>query len=161
MFPLPYRFEVLLRGRLQEIAAQFAAGILQILGEPAIAIKNTIRLGSQELAVEQACSGIRFLISILAIAFGAVLLMKRPWWQNIFVILIAVPLAIFVNAARIAMTGILLIHFYGILEKITPSGQKPEIFADGLSGITMIFVAIIIFFSFLWYLGRVFRRVEI
>ncbi|MCL2743469.1 MAG: exosortase/archaeosortase family protein [Planctomycetaceae bacterium] len=161
MFPLPYRYEVLLRGKLQEMAAQFAAILLQIMREPAIAIKNTIRIGSHELEVAQACSGIRFLISILAIAFGAVLLMRRPWWQNVLVIAMAVPLAIFVNAARIAMTGILLVHFSDILEKIKPAGQNTGVFADEIAGITMIFVAVGIFFSFIWYIGKVFRQVEI
>lgn len=161
MFQLPWRYEVYMRHHLQQFAAQAAAVLLQMLGQPAIAIKNTIRLSTEELAVETACSGIRFLISILAIAFAAILLMRRSWWQNILVILIAPPLALFVNAARIAMTGILIVNFPGFLQSITPQGQSSSVFADEIAGITMIFVAIAIFFTFLWYLGRVFRKVEI
>lgn len=161
MFSLPYRYEQLLRNQLQQVAAQFAAMILQILGEPAIPIKNTIRLSSEELAVDMACSGIRFLISILAIAFAAILLMRRPWWQNIFVLLIAVPLALFVNAARIAMTGILLVHFRGMLESWAGEGQRVSVLADEIAGMSMVVVAIVLFFAFLGYLGKVFKRVEI
>ncbi|MDR1270218.1 MAG: exosortase/archaeosortase family protein, partial [Planctomycetaceae bacterium] len=161
MFQLPYRFEVLLRNNLQQFAAQFAAVLLQIIGEPAIPIKNTIRLSTMELAVEQACSGIRFLISIFAISFATILLIKRPWWQNIFILGIAVPIALFVNAARIATTGILLLDFSGFIDSITPEHSNPAVIADEIAGIFMIFVAFGIFIAFIFYLGKVFRKVEI
>lgn len=161
MFPLPWRFEILMRQQLQQLAAQLGAGILQILGETAIALGNTVRLSSHELSVADACSGIRFLISIVTIAFAAILLMRRPWWQNVFVLAVAVPLALFVNAARIAMTGILLEHFQGFLEAVTPAEQRISVVADNIAGITMIFVAAALFVGFLLYLGKVFRRVEI
>ncbi|MDR0338535.1 MAG: exosortase/archaeosortase family protein [Planctomycetaceae bacterium] len=161
MFQLPYRFEILLRNNLQQFAAQFAAVLLQIIGEPAIPIKNTIRLSTMELAVEQACSGIRFLISIFAISFATILLIKRPWWQNIFILGIAVPIALFVNAARIATTGILLLNFSGFVNSITPEHRNPAVVADEIAGIFMIFVAFGIFIAFVFYLGKVFRKVEI
>lgn len=161
MFQLPWSFEALLRNQLQEIAAQFAAVLLQLLGEPAIPIKNTIRLSNQELAVEMACSGIRFLISILAIASAAILLMRRPWWQNVLIFAVAAPIALFVNAARIAMTGILLVHFESFMQSITPESQSIAARADDIAGFTMIPIAIGLFFAFVWYLGKVFRRVVI
>ncbi|MDR1964910.1 MAG: exosortase/archaeosortase family protein [Planctomycetaceae bacterium] len=161
MFQLPWRFEVLMRHNLQQFAAQFAAVLLQILGEPAIPIKNTIRLSTMDLAVEQACSGIRFLISIFAISFATILLIKRPWWQNIFILIISIPIALFVNAARIAMTGILLLDFNEFITGITPENRNPAVVADEIAGIFMIFVAFGIFVAFVYYLGRVFRKVEI
>ncbi|MDR2706777.1 MAG: exosortase/archaeosortase family protein [Planctomycetaceae bacterium] len=161
MFQLPWSFEVLLRNHLQQFAAQFAAVLLQIVGEPAIPIKNTIRLSTMELAVEQACSGIRFLISIFAISFATILLIKRPWWQNIAILGIAIPIALFVNAARIATTGILLLDFEGFIKGITPENRNPAVIADEIAGIFMIFVAFGIFIAFVFYLGKAFRKVEI
>ncbi|MDR0870308.1 MAG: exosortase/archaeosortase family protein, partial [Planctomycetaceae bacterium] len=160
MFQLPYRFETLAKHNLQQIAAQFAAVLLQLFGEPAIPIKNTIRLSTMELGVEAACSGIRFLVSIAALAAAAILLMRRPWWQNIFVVLVAAPLALFVNAARITLTGILLVHLPGFVNSITPKLRSPSAVADELSGYVMIGVAFLLFAGFLWYLGKVFQRVE-
>lgn len=161
MFQLPWSYEMLMRNHLQGIAANFAAILLQLLGEPAIPITNTIRLSNQELAVEMACSGIRFLISILAIAFGTILVMRRPWWQNILIIAIAPLIALFVNAARIAMTGILLLHFESFVQGLTSEGRQMSMVADEIAGITMTVVAVGMFFAFVWYLGKVFRRVEI
>jgi len=161
MFPLPFRFEVLLRNRLQEFAAKFAAMLLTLLGETAVPIKNTIRMSTMELDVAAACSGIRFLVSIMAIAFAAILLMRRPWWQNLCVFLLAPPLALFVNAVRIAMTGILLTHFSDLVRWYAPKANNISVVADEISGIVMIFVAFGMFFALTWFLGKVFQRVEI
>ncbi|MDR3234317.1 MAG: exosortase/archaeosortase family protein [Planctomycetaceae bacterium] len=161
MFQLPYSFDVLMRNHLQAFAAQFAAVLLQLVGEPAIPIKNTIRLSTMELGVESACSGLRFLISIMAIAFAAVLLMRRPWWQNVVIIVFAVPLALFVNASRIALTGILLMHFNALVDLMTKEGQNPSVVADEFSGLVLVFIALFLFGFFIWYLGKVFRRVTL
>jgi exosortase len=161
MFQLPWSYEVLLKNHLQQFAAQFAAVLLRIAGETAIPIKNTIRLSTMELAVEQACSGLRFLVSIFAISFATILLLKRPWWQNIAILGIAVPIALFVNAARIATTGILLLHFEDLVKSVTPENRNPAVIADEIAGIFMIFVAFGIFIAFVFYLGKVFRKVEI
>jgi exosortase len=161
MFQLPYTFEVLMRNHLQAFAAQFAAVLLQLIGEPAIPIKNTIRLSTMELGVEAACSGIRFLISILAIAFATVLLIRRPWWQNTLIVLFAVPLALFVNASRIALTGVLILYCSPFIERMTKEEQNPNVVADEFSGLVLIFVALALFGVFVWYLGKTFRRVTI
>ncbi len=162
MFQLPWSFEHMMRDWLQKFAAQFAAILLQLMGETAIPIKNTIRLSTMELNVENACSGIRFLISFFAIGFAAILLMRRPWWQNLIVAAMIVPLALFANAARIAMTGTLLIHFEGFLTAIQGSGQRSlGVLADQIAGLAMIIVSLAIFFTFIWYLGKVFRKVEL
>ena len=161
MFQLPWRIDVLMRNQLQFFAAQFAAVLLQLVGEAAVPIKNTIRLSTTELGVEAACSGLRFLMSVFAIAFATVLLMRRPWWQNILILAIAAPLALFVNAVRIAITGILLEHFYGIVSAWTREGQNIGAVADGIAGKIAIVLALGLFALFVWYLGKVFRRVEI
>jgi len=187
MFQLPYSVDMLMRGRLQMFAAHSAAGILQTVGVPAIPITNTIRLSTMELGVEAACSGLRFLMSVFAIAFATVLLMRRPWWQNILILAIAAPLALFVNAVRIAITGVLLENYYdwavnwltieglrstvetggfagsiaGVLMWITKDEQSVSVATDAFAGKITIVLALGLFALFVWYLGKVFRRVEI
>jgi exosortase len=160
MFQLPFSIDVLMKHHLQLYAARFAAVLLQILGEPAIAINNIIRVKSEVLNVEAACSGIRFLISVFAIASAAVLLMRKPWWQNLIVMLIAAPLAMFINASRIAMTGILLLHHRDFLSQFVAK-ERINVFADEIAGYTMIIVVAVIFLLFLIYMDKVFKRVNI
>lgn len=161
LFQLPWRADMLMRNYLQMFAAQSAAVILQLIGEPAIPIKNTIRLSTMELGVEAACSGLRFLMSFFAIAYATILLMRRPWWQNILIMAVAAPLALFVNALRIAITGILLLHCYDIIASWTAEGHSVGVVADAFAGKVTIFLALGLFALFVWYLGKVFRRVEI
>jgi len=161
MFQLPWSVDVLLKNHLQLFAAQFAATILQIVGVTAVPIKNTIRLSTMELGVEQACSGLRFLMSVFAIAFAAVLLLRRPWWQNILILAVAAPLALFVNAVRIAITGILLENYYEMVSAWTTEGEAVGAAADAFAGKIAIALALGLFAMFVWYLGKIFKRVEI
>jgi len=170
MFQLPWTIDTLMRHELQLFAAQFAAMIMQMIGMTAIPITNTIRLATMELGVEAACSGLRFLMSVFAIAFATVLLMRRPWWQNIMILAVAAPLALFVNAVRIAITGVLLeFHydrvsgFYDMLVawNVVTEEQTIGAFADSCAGLVGIALALGLFALFVWYLGKVFRRVEI
>ena len=187
MFQLPFSVDMFMRGRLQMFAAHSAAAILQTIGMAAIPITNTIRLSTMELGVEAACSGLRFLMSVFAIAFATVLLMRRPWWQNILILAIAPPLALFVNAVRIAITGVLLENYYdwavnwltieglrntvetggfagsiaSVLAWVTKEGQSVSVATDAFAGKITIFLALGLFALFVWYLGKVFRRVEI
>ena len=68
LFPLPYRFEVEFRQFLQEYASLFGTMLLQLVGEPAVQIQNTIQVGDTVVSVAAACSGLRFLISFFALA---------------------------------------------------------------------------------------------
>jgi len=161
MFQLPYSVDVLMKNKLQLFAAQFAATLLQIVGVTAVPIKNTIRLSTMELGIEEACSGLRFLMSVFAIAFAAMLLLRRPWWQNILIFAVAAPLALFVNAARIAITGVILENHYELMATWTPDGETVGAAADVFAGKVAIVLALGLFAVFVWYLGKVFRRVEI
>ena len=161
MFQLPWRVDVFMKHYLQQFAALSAAAMLQLIGETAFPIKNTIRLSTMELGVEAACSGLRFLMSVFAIAFAAVLLLQRPWWQNILILAIAAPLALFVNAVRIAITGYLLIHYYDWVAAWGAEGENVSMVADGWAGKIAIVLALGLFALFIWYLGKVFRQVEI
>jgi len=187
MFQLPFVIDTLMRNHLQMFAAHFAANILQTIGVTAIPITNTIRMSTMELGVEAACSGLRFLMSVFAIAFATVLLMRRPWWQNILILAIAAPLALFVNAVRIAITGVLLEYYYdwsvtwltaeglkgtvdaggfagsvaNVLTWVTKDEQSVAVATDAFAGKVTIILALGLFALFVWYLGKVFRRVEI
>ncbi|MDR3111420.1 MAG: exosortase/archaeosortase family protein [Planctomycetaceae bacterium] len=159
MIPLPYSLEYDWRQELQKIAATVSATMLQTLGEPAVRLQNTIHIGNLIIGVESACSGLRFLISFFALGYGAVLLMRRPWWQNLFVFVMVLPIAILSNACRITLTALMLLHAKVMLLAFTKE-KNVSAFADEVSGIAMIFVAMAVFILMLWYLGKIFRRVS-
>lgn len=151
MVPLPFRGERLLSYPLQRIATKLSCWALQILGQPAMAEGNTILLGDHQLNIEDACSGLRIFVSIMALAFAYIVLVRRTWWEKLLLLASTLPIALAVNAMRIVVTGILWQHV---------SGEAAAKFSHDLAGWIMIPLATALFGLVLWYLGRLFCPVE-
>jgi exosortase len=151
MVPLPYGAETAMSHPLQRIATTISCWTLQTLGQPAISEGNTIFLGEHQLEVEQACSGLRLFVSILALAFGYIILMRKTWWENLLLLVSVIPIAIIANAARIVVTG--LLHQFA-----TSAAAKH--FSHDLAGWAMVPFAALLFAIVLWYLKMVFPERE-
>lgn len=151
MIPLPFRIEGLLSLPLQRIATKASCWTLQLLGQPAISEGNTILIGDHRLEVEQACSGLRLFVSILALAFAYLMLVKRTWWEKTLLLASVVPIAIVANSARIVATG--LLYEYA-------SSDAAKKFSHDFAGWAMIPLAAALFGFVLWYLGKLFREQE-
>ena len=113
MVPLPQSLVNTVAFPLQLIAAQFAVTSLQELGIPALVEGNIIHLAHTELFVHQACSGLRSLMALvtLGVVFAYFFSRDRLWIQ-ILLVASTIPIAIFVNAFRVALTGFLA-HYFG------------------------------------------------
>lgn len=61
------------------------------------------------LNVAEACSGMRMVIAFIALAGAIAVFGVRHWWQRIAVLLLAVPVALFMNIIRVAVLGLLSI----------------------------------------------------
>jgi len=73
---------------------------LHVLGIPAQQVGNVIQLSSSRIGVEDACSGIRSLVScIVAALFLSATLVRSPW-ARLWLIVLAAPLAIVMNFLR-------------------------------------------------------------
>jgi exosortase len=148
--PIPFRAERLLSQPLQAVAAKLSCCLLQCLGQPALVEGNTVLLGNHQLAVEEACSGLRILISALALGVAYVIVVRRSWWQKGLLLLSVVPIALCVNALRIVATGLLQQHV---------SGQAAARFAHDFAGWSMIVLAALLFAFVLWNLTKLFPLV--
>ena len=107
MIPLPFRAERWLSLPLQGAATYLSTWTLQCLGQPAIAEGHTIHLGTHQLEVEQACSGLRMLIGITGLAVAYTQIVRKAWWEQALLLLAVVPVALAANTARIAATALL------------------------------------------------------
>jgi len=152
MIPLPFRVERWLRGPLQKVATKLSCSALQVLGQPALSEGNTILLGDHNLAVEEACSGLRIFVGIVALAFAYVIIVRRPWWEKVLLILSVAPIALIANSSRIVGTGLL----YQLV-----SGEAAERFTHDIAGYVMIPFAAGLFAAVLWYMGKLMREVEV
>ncbi len=107
MVPMPFSAETMLSVPLQRVATKLSTVVLVMLGQPAISEGNTIWIGSNQLGVEEACSGLRILVGIYALAFAFVLFSRWQWWQKGLVLVAALPIAIVANVLRVVCTGML------------------------------------------------------
>ncbi len=152
MVPLPFRLERALSLPLQSAATKLSCWILQALGQPALAEGHVIVLGDNRLEVEQACSGLRIFVGILALAFAYVIVMRRTWWEKGLLLVSAIPIALLANASRIVATGLLYQYV---------SGEAAKEFTHAAAGWVMILFAAGLFALVLWYLCRLVREVEL
>jgi exosortase len=102
---------------LQLFASRVAEGMLRIGGVPLTREGNVIHLAGCSLEVAHACSGLRSLVMLLAMgalfAEGSVLGGGGPTGRagRIVLVLAAVPVAVAVNALRVAGTAVAVSRF--------------------------------------------------
>jgi len=111
MIPVPAIILYAITFPLQILASKLALGLLDLLQVPAVREGNVLYLANFTAGVAEACSGIRSLISMLAFAvlIGHLLSMslRSRWMLEIA----AVTIALGMNAARVAGTGLVGNYF--------------------------------------------------
>jgi len=113
MIPLPVIVFNAVAFPLQNLAAQNAARTLDLIGVPVLLDGNVIHLSRISLGVTEACSGIRSLISLLAVAIAWAYL-SLPGMGGMAVLAVAtVPITVLANAGRVIATG-LIAQWFGV-----------------------------------------------
>lgn len=107
MYPIPSAIEQPLLLNLQKVAAMISEMILMILNQPVTRTGNTIQIDGMDLLVAEACSGLRMVTIFGGFAVACALLIKRPWWDKLVVLLSAIPIALIANVTRIVVTALL------------------------------------------------------
>lgn len=93
---------------LQFIASRFATGVLETLGLfPIMREGNVLIMPGMRLEVVEACSGIRSLMSLLALAAGYGYLAEKSVPVRWFLFLAMIPLAIISNGTRVVITALM------------------------------------------------------
>ena len=124
---------------LQLIASAFATRTLEILNIfPIMREGNVLVMPGMRLEVVEACSGIRSLMSLLALAAGYGYLAERSAVVRWLLFLAMVPLAIISNGTRVMITA-LMTHYIG--------PEAAEGFMHEFSGWVIFVVATVLFLA--------------
>jgi exosortase len=107
MMPLPYSVEVKFCEQLQYFATATATYGLQTLGFPAFHEGTDIVLNNKWTGVEKACSGLSMLMTFFALSTAVALLVRRPAWERLVIVVSAIPIAVASNVTRVAGTVLL------------------------------------------------------
>jgi exosortase len=143
MIPLPATVFYAITFPLQRLAAQNAAWALDALGVPVLMDGNILHLSRISLGVVEACSGIRSLISLLAVAVAWAYLTLPGVLSLVVLAAAAVPITILANAVRVVTTG-LIGQWYGIeyAQGFFHSASGWVIFLVAFAGLAVVHVAI-------------------
>lgn len=112
--PLPQRTYFELTTPLRQLGAHVAAGLLRLF--PSVDVeKNGVVLECayagtvHKIGVEDACSGMRSLITLCALGVAMTFMSDRPRWQRVVMVLACVPIAVACNMVRIVATTLVIL----------------------------------------------------
>ena len=139
MIPIPALIFNQISLPLQFFASHVASSLLTLAGVPVLRAGNIIRLPTMTLEVAQACSGIRSLISLIALAIIYGYFVESSLWRRMVLVAAAVPIAVLANAVRIMGTGMLVEYW---------SPEWATGFFHAFSGWVVFVVALLLLFAF-------------
>jgi exosortase len=112
MFPIWDIFIAPFHWPLQLASADLATQFLRSVGIPAFRESIWISLPNVTLAVEEVCSGVGYLIAVIAVAIPVGYVALHGAVRRVGLVVIAVGVAALSNSARVALVGFLAYHDY-------------------------------------------------
>ncbi len=120
---------------LQLFGSMLTEQVVRLFGIPVYREGNILHLVETTLEVVAACSGLRSLVTMFAMAGLLAFVTRMALWKRLFLFVCAAPVALMVNIVRLSVTA-LLASRYG--------GQVAQGFLHDLSGYVVFILGIII-----------------
>ena len=111
MIPLPAIIYNQVTFPLQLLASRLSSSWLELTGVPVLREGNVLVLPNYSLEVVEACSGIRSLMSLIALAVAYGYFVEKRLWVRVALIVLMVPIAVASNAMRVMGAGALTYLF--------------------------------------------------
>ncbi|MEE2690598.1 MAG: VPLPA-CTERM-specific exosortase XrtD [Pseudomonadota bacterium] len=106
--PPPYWAITVLSWKFQQMSSVLGVAMIRMMDIPVFLSGNVIDLGDYKLQVAEACSGLRYLFPFLSLGVMTAYLFRGPLWQRLLIVASTIPITIFMNSFRIAVTGALV-----------------------------------------------------
>ncbi|MEW5925025.1 MAG: exosortase/archaeosortase family protein [Candidatus Zixiibacteriota bacterium] len=148
MIPIPYVVYFSATFPMQLLASKVSSVLLNIIGMPVVRQGNIIHLPNQALEVAEACSGMRSLVSLMALGAIYAYLSQKRLSAKIILFVSAVPIAVISNVFRVFLTSIFV---YTTDLTVT---EEPF---HSIMGAMVFVVAFILLFIFGAILRRIFK----
>lgn len=142
--PLPYLLGAILTTKMQLISSDLGVLLIRIMGLPVFQDGNVINMSGFQMLVAEACSGLRYLYPLMAIALIITYFYRGGFLLKLGIFLLAIPITIGMNSLRIAITG-LLIKLYG--------KQAAEGFLHDFEGWLVFAVAFLLLILSVWLIS--------
>jgi exosortase len=145
MLPWPHRIQTKIGLPLQGWATDSAVFCLELIGHEVRQDGNVIVMGETQVAVAEACNGLRMVTAFLVIGGLVALLVKRTGWEKLIVLASSLPIALLCNTLRLTITAIL----YKIIED-----ENVRKLLHDLGGYAMMPLALALVVGELWLMRR-------
>jgi exosortase len=151
MVPIPGPLGGLLSSKLQSIATFGSTFVLQTMGVPAVSEGNTIWLSETQVGVAEACSGLRMMTSFFALSAAVALLIERPLWEKLLILMSAPAIAVMSNVLRIAATA---------MAYETGNEEMAKLIFHDLAGWLMMPLGLLFLYAELYLLSKIFETTD-
>jgi exosortase D (VPLPA-CTERM-specific) len=143
MVPLPVAIYISTSAEMQLLSSKLGMVLISLFRIPASLDGNIIVLASARLEVAEACNGLRYLFPLISFSFLVSMLVEDRLWKKALIVLSSFPIAIILNAARIAIIAVLLDRF----DVDTSTGS-----AHDFEGFAVFFLCILLLLLEVWCL---------
>ncbi len=149
MIPIPYVIYYNIAFPMQLLATKITVGALDFIGMSVVRQGNIIHVaGGVSLEVAEACSGIRSLVSLLALGAIYAYWSQKRLVPQVVLFLSTIPIAIFANVVRVLVTSLLV-------STVLPEVTKEPM--HSIMGLSVFVVAFVCMFIVSAILGKVFK----
>jgi exosortase len=150
--PLPGWFLDTITLPLKEFVSEIVTAALAQVGYPVGRMGVTLYIGSYQLLVEDACSGLNSLISLTAIGLFYVYLIRgsNPVY-SLLLLSMVIPIAIAANCVRVAALVLITYHF---------GNAMAQGYLHNFAGMVTFVSALLFIFALDWALTPLRRRLE-
>jgi len=151
MFPLPSFINVKITFALKLLSSNIGVMMMRVYGMSAHREGNVIDLGFTQLQVVDACSGLRYLFPMIVLSILIAYFWKAGLWKKLVIVFSSIPLTIFTNALRIALTGILSEKF---------GSKAVEGFFHDFEGWLIFMITLGVLLGEIWVMNKVFPEFQ-
>jgi exosortase D (VPLPA-CTERM-specific) len=144
--PMPPYINQVLTFKMKMTASSLSVEMMRWVGITVLQTGNILDLGVSKMQVVDACSGLRYIVSMVLLALLIGHFYVGGLWRKLFLLLLVYPLSIFTNAVRI---------FIGALLTINGFPQFNEGTYHDMQGVIAFLVAGVILF----FCGRLLQKV--
>lgn len=111
MIPLPGLIHRNLTFPLQLFSSTWSVYLLKALQISACREGNIIDIGTTQLQVVEACSGLRFIFPLFTLGMLLAYFSQRIWWKRLSLAAAAIPISVLANVVRITGAGMTAVNW--------------------------------------------------
>ncbi len=149
MIPFPDFVYQQLSATLQLISSELGVWVVRLFGISVHLEGNVIDLGSYQLQVVEACSGLRYLFPLMSFGFLIAYVYCGPLWHKWVIFISTIPITVLMNSFRIGLIGV-TVDRWGV--------EMAEGILHDFEGWIVFMACLAVLFFEIWILQLVSRR---